>query len=81
MLTHSLPVLCFVGNHPTYTAAWIWYVAIVTRNNMNVDMRDRLTCCNAVVEPNVETVGMMFFNQAFSDFLNQVPQRELLVSW
>ena len=47
---------------------------------MNVDMRDGPACCDAIVEPDVESVRMVLFNQPFTDSLDQVPQSQLLVS-
>ena len=48
---------------------------------MNVDMRNSLACCYAVVEPNVESIGMVLFDKAFADSFNQIPQSKLLVLW
>jgi hypothetical protein len=49
-----------VWNNLANTAAWIFHITVVARNNMHVKMKYRLACGRAHVSPDVVTVGAKF---------------------
>ena len=52
-----MPVSRFAGHHPADTSTRIGNVTGVTRDDVDVQLSDRLAGSNAVVETDVEALG------------------------
>lgn len=54
--TNCLPIPRIYGHHPADTAAWVGDIAVVTRDDVDVELSDRLAGGGAVVQADVEAV-------------------------
>jgi hypothetical protein len=76
-MEHSLtiaPVVCFRWDHPTNTTTRIGNITVVSRDDVNMGVRDCLASGLAVVHSNVETVWMKFCFELLSNLSNNTPQ-------
>ena len=46
----------FAGNHSPNTTSWVLYIALTTRDEVNVTVSDSLTCYIAIVHADIEAV-------------------------
>jgi hypothetical protein len=68
------PIFCFFWQDPSNTASWIYHISVSTRDDMDVGVRNCLACCHAVVDSDVECIGLVFSFQNFTDFGDNQPQ-------
>ena len=52
------PVLRLIGNYKANATSWVRNVTLIARNNMNVKLPNCLPCCWAVIQANIECVGL-----------------------
>ena len=62
---NSLVVL-FIRNYASYSATWIWHVALITGNQVHVNMKNALPGGFPNIDPNIISVRMIpFFHDSF----------------
>ena len=58
-----LPVNRLVREDPANAASRVRHIAFVAWDNVDMQMKDGLTCCQTVVDAYIETVGRKFFEK------------------
>ena len=73
---NSLVVL-FIRNYASYSATWIWYIALITGNQVHVNMKNTLAGGFPNINPNIISVRMISF---FHDLFNRICQVKEILS-
>jgi len=68
-----LHVFLPVGYHAAHATFWVFHIAPVPWNHMDVDVRHRLTCCRANIDTDVVTIRLVLFIDDGFHFIDQRP--------
>ena len=65
MALPSCPVVCLLGNHPAHAAARIRLVAVISRDEMDVQVRHCLAGSGIIVDADVVAIGLVLLGNQF----------------
>ncbi len=68
-------IVGLVRDDTAHATGWIHHITLVARDQVKVQVLNRLACCDALVDADVEAVGVMLIDDALSDDVEQVEER------